>query len=148
MTKEARKALRKAILDKLSDDMLPLDVGGHTIKEQLVYAGCSQWSQEDRHWDETQSARACIVDSEYQLSFPKLDYFNGHNQIERQTKYYLQPDRAEEPPDHPIGEPLLNVPDSVLLEIAKGLAAAIAAQQAHNTAEDHEAIALAAALSH
>lgn len=146
MTKETRKALRQAILDQLNDDMMPLKVDGHEITDQLVYAGCSQWSCAGREWEETQSAWAYIVDGEYQLTYPKLDYFNGHNQIEQQTKYYLQPDRAETPPDGPIGEPLRRVPDSVLLEIASGLAVALATHNARHTAEDQEAIALTAKL--
>ena len=147
MKKEARKALRQAILDQLNDDMMPLEVGGHTITDQQVYAGCSQWSCDGREWDETQNGYAYIVDGQYQLTFPKLDYFDGHNQIERQTKYYLQPDRSETPPSEPIGEPLLTVPDRILLEIAKGLADAIAAHTARQAAEDQEAIALAAKLA-
>ena len=147
MKKEARKAIRQAILAQLDDDMMPLEVGGHTITDQQVYAGCSQWSGCDRDWDEAVNAYAWIVDGQYQLTFPKLDYFDGHNQIERQSKYYLQPDRSETPPSEPIGEPLLAVPDRVLLEIAKGLADAIAAQANRQAAEDQEAIALAAKLT-
>jgi len=147
MKKEARKALRQAILAQLDDDMMPLDVGGHTISDQLVYAGCSQWSGCDRDWDQTRSDYAYIVDGQYQLTFPTLDYFDGHNQIERQSKYYLQRDRAENPPSEPIGEPLLSVPDRILLDIAKGLAEAIAANNSRQAAEDQEAIALAAKLA-
>lgn len=142
MTNEARKALRQAILDKLDDDMMPLDVGGHTITDQLVYAGCSQWSGCGRDWEKTNSAMAYIVDGQWQLTFPKLDYFDGHNQIERQTKYYLQPDRSETPPDGPIGEPLLRVPDNVLLEIAKGLSEALIAHEEKQKSEDLSAIDL------
>lgn len=146
MKKETRKALRVAILSQLNDDMMPLEVGGHTITDQLVYAGCSQWCGCGREWDESQSAMAWIVDGEYQLTFPKLDYFDGHNQIERQSRYYLQPDRAETPPAEPIGEPLRNVPDAVLLAIAGGLAAAITAHDTQQAAQDQEAIKLTAKL--
>lgn len=147
MKKEARKALRQAIVDQLADDMMPFEVGGHKITDQLVYAGCSQWDCDGREWDDSQSALAWIVDGEYLLTFPKLDYFDGHNNITRQTKYYLQPDRAETPPDGPVGEPLRNVPDPVLLEIAKGLADAINAHNTRQSAEDREAIALTAKLA-
>lgn len=123
---------------------MPLKVGGHTITDQYVYAGCSQWSGCDRDWDETVNAYAYIVDGEYQLTFPKLDYFDGHNQIERQSKYYLQPDRAETPPSEPVGEPLKQVPDTILLEIAKGLAEAIEAHRQKQSAQDLEALTLAA----
>lgn len=147
MKKEARKALRAAILDQLNDDMMPLEVGGHTITDQLVYAGCSQWSGCGRDWDESQSAMAYIVDGHYQLTFPNLDYFDGHNNIERQSKYYLQPDRAENPPSEPIGDPLRNVPDAVMLEIAKGLADAIKAHEEKQAADDRLAIELATKLA-
>lgn len=146
MTKEARKALLEAVKSQLDDDMMPLEVGGHTITDQYVYAGCSQWSGCGRDWEDSQHAYAWIVDGQYQLTFPKLDYFDGHNQIERQSAYYLQPDRSEEPPTEPIGEPLERVPDKVLLEIAKGLAEAIKAHQAKQQAEDQEAVNLAAQL--
>jgi hypothetical protein len=126
--------------------MMPLDVGGHTITEQLVYAGCSQWSGCDRDWDESQSAEAWIVDGQYQLSFPQLDYFDGHNRIERQSKYYLQPDRSETPPGEPIGEPLQRVPNRVLLEIAMGLADSIAKHAAEQLAQDKAALELSARL--
>jgi hypothetical protein len=147
MNKEARKSLRQAVVSKLHDDMMPLEVGGHTITNQLVYAGCSQWACDGREWDTSKSGMARIVDGEFQLTFPNLDHFDGHNQIERQTNYYLQPDRAEDPPREPVGEPLRNVPDAILLEIAKGLADAITAHKARQEAEDHEAITLAATLS-
>lgn len=147
MNKDARKALRTAIIAKLDDDMMPLEIGGHTITDQLVYAGCSQWSQSGREWDESCSARAWIVDGQYQLTFPRLDYFDGHNQIERQSQYYLQPDRSETPPSEAIGEPLLNVPDSILIAIGKGLAEAIAAHELKQQAEDQAAIELAAKLA-
>lgn len=146
MNKEARKALRNAIISKLDGTMMPLTVGGHTITDQTVYAGCSQWDCEGRAWDRARSALAWIVDGQYQLTFPNLAYFDGHNQIYRQTKYYLQPDRSETPPTEPVGEPLMAVPDSVLLEIAKGLADAIAAHAARQEAQDQEAITLAAKL--
>lgn len=146
MKKEARKALRQAILAQLDDDMMPLEVGGHTITDQQVYAGCSQWSGCARDWDESHNAYAYIVDGQYLLTFPKLDYFDGHNNIKRQSKYYLQPDRSENPPSEPIGEPLRSVPDRILLEIAKGLAEAITAHETRQTAEDQEAIGLVAKL--
>jgi hypothetical protein len=139
MNAEKRKELRQSILAELEDDMMPLEVGNHTITNQLVYAGCSQWCQKDREWDDSQNAYAYIVDGEYQLSFPNLDYFDGHNNIERQTKFYLQPDRSEDPPGEPIGEPLLRVPNSILLEIAKGLVDAVTAHAAKQEAEDVEA---------
>lgn len=147
MTKEARKALIEAIKSQLDDDMMPLEVCGHTITDQYVYAGCSQWTGCGRDWDESQHAYAWIVDEQYQLTYPKLDYFDGHNQIERQSAYYLQPDRSETPPDGPVGEPLERVPDKVLIEIGKGLAAAIEAHKAKQAAEDQEATALAATLA-
>ncbi len=147
MKKEARKALRFAILDQLDDDMMPLEVGGHTITDQLVYAGCSQWCQAGREWDTAQSAMAYIVDGRWQFTFPKLDFFDGNNQIERQSKYYLQPDRSESPPDGPEGEPLERVPDTVLIAIGKGLEAAIKAHKARQNAEDQEAIRLAGVLA-
>ena len=147
MTENTRKALRQSILDKLDDDMMPLTVGGHTITDQYVYAGFSQWSGCNRDWDESRHAYAWIVDGQYQLTYPKLDYFDGHNQIERQTKYYLQPDRSETPPCEPIGEPLLRVPDAILLDIAKGLADAIAAHASRQSAEDTQAADLIAKLS-
>jgi hypothetical protein len=147
MNKETRKALHAAILDKLDDDMMPLEVGGHTITDQYVYAGCSQWSGCDRDWDSSQNAYAYIVDGQYQLTFPDLGYFDGHNQIERQSKFYLQPDRAETPPDGPEGEPLERVPDKVLLEIAKGLADAIDAHRKAQEAQDGEAANLIARIS-
>jgi len=146
MNKETRKAVRAAILDKLTDDMMPFTVGGHTITDQLVYAGCSQWMGCERDWDETCNAYAYIVDGQWQLTFPDLRYFNGHNHIERQTKYYLQPDRSETPPGEPIGEPLERVPDKVLLEIAKGLAEAISAHETEQKAQDTEGLALVARL--
>ena len=147
MNKETRKSLRAAILAQLDDDMMPLAVGGHTITDQYVYAGCSQWSGCGRDWDVSQHAYAWIVDGEYQLTFPDLAYCDGHNQIERQSSYYLQPDRSETPPSEPIGEPLLRVPDPILLEIAKGLAKAVAGHEAQQTAEDGQAIELAARLA-
>lgn len=146
MKNEARKELRKAILDKLNDEMMPLEVGGHTIADQQVYAGCSQWCQDGRQWDETRNAYAYIVDGEYQLTFPDLDYFNGHNQIEKQTAYYIQPDRSESPPDGPVGEPLLKVPDRILLEIAKGLVEAIAQHNQQQETQDQAAEGLVSQL--
>lgn len=148
MTKEARKSLRAAIIDQLDDDMMPLEVAGHTITDQYVYAGCSQWCGANRDWDASNHATAYIIDGQYQLTFPKLDYFDGHNQIERQTGYYLQPDRAEEPPTEPIGEPLEGVPDRILIEIGKGLAEALARHAAEQQAQDQEALTLAATLAH
>lgn len=147
MKKEAREMVVDAINARLRDDMLPLTVGGHTIENRLVYAGCSQWLGCDRDWDETNNAWAWIVDGEYQLTFPSLDYFNGSNWIQRQSKYYLQPNRSETPPKQPIGEPLRRVKDNVLLEIAKGLAEAIAAHEVRQAAEDQEAIGLVARLA-
>lgn len=147
MTKETRKALRASIVAKLDDDMMPLDVGGHTITNQLVYAGCSQWCGCGRDWDETRAKEAYIVDAQYQLTFPSLDYFDGHNQIARQTGYYLQPDRAETPPSEPIGEPLQRVPDKVLLEIAQGLAEAIATHEEQQKAQEAAAAELIAKLA-
>ena len=146
MTQVARKALRAAILAQLDDDMMPLTVGAHTITDQPVYAGCSQWCGCDRDWDSSRAAYAYIVDGQYQMTFPDLSYFDGHNNIERQSAYYLQPDRGEEPPSEAIGEPLLRVPDKVLLEIAAGLEAAITAHGQAQSAQDEEAIRLAAAL--
>lgn len=147
MKTEARKALRKAILDKLDDDMMPLEIGGHTITDQLVYAGCSQWCGCDRDWDVAQSAMAYIVDGQWQLTFPNLSYFDGHNQIEQQSKYYLQPDRAETPPEEPVGQPLQRVPDKVLIEIGKGLEAALAKHETEQAEQDQEAERLASVLS-
>lgn len=146
MTKDARKALRSAILAKLDDDMMPITIGGHEISDQCVYAGMSQWCGCGRDWDATNHATAYIVDGQYQLTFPKLDYFDGHNNIERQTGYYLQPDLSEEPPSEPIGEPLGRVPDRILIEIGKGLADAIAAHEAEQNKQDAEALTLASAL--
>lgn len=142
MTREIRKKLRKELLHNLCDDMMPLTVAGHTITDQYVYAGCSQWCQQDRHWDETRHAYAYIVDGQYQLTFPELDYHDGHNRIEIQTQYYLQPDRSEVPPSGPEGEPLQRVPDKVLLEIAAGLSDAIAAHQAKKSEDDTRAVDL------
>lgn len=142
MNKETRKALRAAVIAKMNDDMLPLEVGGHTITNQLVYAGCSQWSCAGREWEDSQSTKDWIVDGQYQLTFTKLDYFDGHNQIERQTKYYLQPDRSETPPDGPIGEPLRKVPDAIMLEIAQGLDDAIAAHDKAQAEQDRKALQL------
>jgi len=147
MNKEARKALREAILAQLDDDMMPLAVGGHTITDQLVYAGCSQWSGCGRDWEDVRSDYAWIVDGQWQLTFPKLDYFDGHNQIYRQSRYYLQPDRSEQPPNGPVGEPLLRVPDKVLIEIGKGLAAAIEAHKQQQATEDGEATRIASVLA-
>lgn len=147
MTKEARRALRAVIVDRLDDDMMPITVGGHTITNQYVYAGCSQWCGCGRDWDETQHAMAWIVNGEYQLTFPKLDYFDGHNQIERQSAYYLQPDRGETPPSEPCGEPLLRVPDRALIDIGKGLLAALTEHAAEQSADDREAVKLAAQLA-
>lgn len=146
MTKEARKALLSAIKAQLDDEMLPLEVGGHIITDQLVYAGCSQWSGCGRDWDESRSDYAWIVDGQYQMTYPQLDYFDGHNNIERQSKYYLQPDRSENPPSEPIGEPLMRVPDAVMIDIGTGLAEAIADHKARQADEDQSAIALAAQL--
>ena len=147
MTNVKRQSLRKAVIGQLDDDMMPLEVGGHAITDRLVYAGCSQWHGCGRNWDETRSRMAWIVDGKFQLTFPDMDYFNGQNQIERQTRYYLQPDRSETPPVEPIGEPLLGVPDKILLEIARGCAESIAEHNARQTAEDLEAGALAAKLT-
>ena len=147
MKSDAKKALRLAIIDQLDNSMLPLEAGGHIITNQLVYAGCSQWDQAGREWDTPRSDCAKIVDGQWQLTFPRLSFFDGHNQIERQTKYYLQPDRAEDPPTGPIGDPLLSVPDKVLLEIARGLAEAIEAHKERQAVEDQEAIELVARLS-
>ena len=146
MKAETRKTLMAAIINKLTDDMLPLSVGGHTIEDRIVYAGCSQWSVCGRAWDESRSRYAWIVDGQYQLTFPNLAYFDGHNQIERQTKFYLQPDRSETPPAHAIGDPLVRVPDRVLLDIAAGLAEAIAAHEAEQRSQDSSAVALVAKL--
>lgn len=145
--KITRKDLKKAILDKLSDDMLPLSVGGHTITDSLVYAGCSQWIGCGRDWDSSRSDYAYIVDGEYQLTFPNLSYFDGHNNIERQSEYYLQPDRSETPPEEPIGEPLLRVPDHILIEIAKGLADTIATREREQREQDQAAEDLVAKLA-
>lgn len=139
MKADTRKQLKNKIIDQLDDGMMPLEVGGHTITDQLVYAGCSQWSGCDRYWDESVSARAWIVDGQYQLTFPNLDYFDGHNQIERKSAYYLQPDRSETPPSEPVGEPLQRVPDKILLEIANGLVAAITGHNKRQDAEDQQA---------
>lgn len=147
MNTQQRKNLRKVILDKLTDDMMPLTVGGHTITDQYVFAGCSQWSGCGRDWDETRHGYAYIVDGEYQLTFPDLSYFDGHNNIERQSAYYLQPDRAEEPPTEPVGEPLLKVPDPILIEIADGLVKAIEAHAAEQAAQDAKAAELASKLA-
>lgn len=127
--------------------MMPLTVGGHTITDEYVYAGMSQWMGCGRDWDASAHAYAWLVDGEYQLTFPKLDYFDGHNNIERQTKYYRQGDRAETPPGEPNGEPLERVPDKVLIEIAKGLADAIAAHTAEQERQNSEALALSATLA-
>ena len=147
MKKDIRKAVRLAVIYKIKDDMLPLTVGGHTVTLGLVYAGCSQWSGCGRDWDTTRAETAMIVDGQYQLTYPKLDYFDGHNQIERQSRYYLQPDRSETPPDGPVGEPLERVPDKILLAIAAGLAEAIAAHEAAQDQEDAAAADLIARLS-
>lgn len=146
MNYKARKALRLAILDQINDDMLPLTVGGHTITDHYVYAGCSLWFNEDRRWDSIRHDYAYIVDGQYQLTFPDLSFFDGHNQLGRTTKFYLQPDRAETPPPGPIGDPLLEVPGRVLLDIAGGLAEAIRAHQAEQAAEDLRAIELTGVL--
>lgn len=148
MTKTARKALRAEIINQLDDDMMPLTVGGHTITDQYVYAGCSQWSVGcGRDWDETQHAYAYIVDGKYMLTFPDLDYFDGHNKIERQSRYYLQPDRSEEPPCEPEGEPLDRVPCRVLIQIGQGLADAIAVYESEQEQQDQQAHALTSTLS-
>lgn len=148
MKKEARKTLRAAILEQLNDDMMPLNIGGHTVTDQLVFAGGSQWTDCGCDWDTSESAYAYIVDGEYQLTFPgDMFGFDGHNMIERQTEYYLQPDRSETPPCEPIGEPLRRVPDSILIEIAKGLTDAITAHEQEQSAQSQEAIALAARLA-
>jgi hypothetical protein len=148
MKKEARKALREAIVAKLNDDMLPMVVGGHTISNKMVYAGGSQWTGCDRDWDTSENAWAWLVDGQYMLTYPgNMFGFDGHNMIERQTGYYRQPDRSETPPEEPIGEPLLRVPDDVLLAIGKGLADAIAAHEARQQAEDQDAIKLATKLA-
>lgn len=136
-----RKALIEAIHSKLSDDMMPLTIGGHTITDQYVYAGC-QWMRSGREWDETRHALAWIVDGQYQLTFPKLDWFDGDHQIEKQTKYYLQPDCGETPPHELIGEPVECVPDKVLLDIAKGLADALEAHAKAQARDDTAAAAL------
>lgn len=142
MNAEVRKQLRSKIIGQLDDDMMPLEIGGHMITDQLVYAGCSQWIGCGRDWDESVSGMAWIVDGQYQLTFPKLDYFDGHNQIERQSEYYLQPDRSETPPSEPIGEPLQRVPDQILFEIGNGLVAAIDAHKSKQAAEDQAASTL------
>jgi hypothetical protein len=147
MTNETRKAVRAAIIAQLDDDSMPLEVGGHKITNQLVYAGCSQWSVCDRDWDESCSGYAWIVDGQWQLTFPRFDHFDGNNQIERQSKYYLQPDRAENPPSEPIGEPLLRVPDHILLDIGKALSDAVEAHKQSQNQQDAEAMRIVGALS-
>jgi hypothetical protein len=81
------------------------------------------------------------------LTFPKLDYFDGHNHLCRQSNYYLQPDRSESPPDGPVGEPLLRLPDEVLIEIGKGLASAIETHKQQQATEDGEATRIASVLA-
>lgn len=127
---------------------MPLTIGGHTITDQYVYAGGSQWSGCGRDWDTSEHAYAWIVDGQWMLTFPgDMFGFDGHNIIERQTEYYLQGDRAEECPSEPRGEPLLRVPDAVLIAIGKGLSEAIAEHEAKQKSEDQEAINLAATLT-
>jgi hypothetical protein len=154
MTEEKRKALWIIIRDalaRMTSDLSERDsvveVGGHTCGRRLVYAGGSQWCGCGRDWDTTESAWAWVIDSRYIFTCPKLFGFDGHNMIERQTPYYLQPDFAETPPEAPNGEPLDRAPIRVLIAIGSAIHCAEDSAKRRQAIEEDEVDRLISVLS-
>src|ERR1700676_2643690 len=147
MTKIQRKTIREKIIgavtemteDKSNKESV-VTIGGHEIARSLIYAGGSQWCGCGRDWDRIESGWAWIVDGQYRLTTPDLFGFDGHNMIEVQTGYYLLRSYDEhEQPEGPDGDPLDRVPNSVLLDIGRGLIDARATADAAKKAESEAA---------
>lgn len=140
--KELMAAIKAAVSEMTADEsdaQSIVQVAGHTISRRLVYAGCSQWSGCGRDWDETQSGWAWVIDGAYLLTRPSLGGFNGHNMIEQQSQYYLQPNFAEWPPTGPEGDPMDKPSTRLLLEIASAIHCAREAVIRRQAIEDSEA---------
>lgn len=129
MTKIQRKTIREKIIGAItemteenSNKESVVSIGGHAIARRLIYAGGSQWCGCGRDWDRIESGWAWIVDGTYRLTTPELFGFDGHNMVEVQTGYYLSDSYDEhDQPEGPDGDPLDRVPNTVLLDIGRGL---------------------------
>jgi hypothetical protein len=151
MTKIQRKTIREKIIAAVTEMTAEesnrnsvVTVGGHELSRRLIYAGGSQWCGCDRDWDSTESGWAWVVDDQYRLTTPDLFGFNGHNIIEVQTPYYLQDGYDEQTtPEHDGRDSMDQVPNAILIEIARGLVAAqnAAAAAEKQSAEAEEVIA-------
>ena len=133
MTKIQRKTIREKIIAAIeaitaesSTKDSVVTIGNHKLERRLLFAGGSQWTGCGREWDSCESGWAWVVDGEYRLTTPSLFGFDGHNMIETQTGYYLMTgyDENATPPGEPDGDPLDRVPNAILIEIARGIAAA------------------------
>ena len=152
MTKIQRKTTREKIIAAVTEMTAEesnrnsvVTVGGHEISRRLIYAGGSEWCGCGRDWDSTESGWAWVVDDQYRLTTPDLFGFNGHNIIEVQTPYYLQDGYDEQTtPEHDGRDSMDQVPNAILIEIARGLVAAqnaAAAAAEKQSAEAEEVIA-------
>jgi hypothetical protein len=154
MNKENRKNLLVKIvaaLDEMTSGEMSnrqsVTIGGHKIARRLLYAGGSQWTGCGRDWERIECGWAWVADGEYMVTVPGLFGWDGHNMVARQTPYYLLDGYDEQAtPEHDGRSPLDRVPNPILLQIAKGLAAAQASAKAAAQAEDTEAAQLLSAL--
>lgn len=147
MTKQNRQALRTKIISavmKMTAEASKKDsvatIGGHKIAYRLMYAGGSQWCGCGRDWDRVESGWGWVVDDQYRLTAPDLFGFDGHNMIERQTGYYLMDGYdPQTTPEHDGRDEIDCVPNRILLEIGRGLAAAASLAEAEVAKENSEA---------
>ena len=131
-----------------SNDESVVTIGGHAIARRLLYAGGSRWPSSEiaavamsasveHDWDVTESGWAWVIDGKYRLDTPNLFDLA---MIELRTGYYLLDGYDEwTSPKHDGRDPIYRVPDHILLDIHRGLVAAVKAAKDAELKESAEA---------